>query len=234
MKGSKMAGEELFLENATSSPIGSPPMNSNVTQSSTLSKRDIASVFHVPPATHRRYGQPNIFELSRGAARALHGSGRAAARAVPRQLEPDDRARSWIRRCNSIKTPSTRSRRRARRRPSACISCGRRASSRRTRRSTDLKSTRSRAATCSTRRRTSCRSAIREGQNERSAAVHRRAGIGADLRGARDRAAARAAGHYRYRSRADREGFYTVIGDERLLEVSKIRRCASNSTGPPA
>ena len=49
MKGSKMAGEELFLENATYHPIGFTPIESNVTQSSTLSKRDIASVFHVPP-----------------------------------------------------------------------------------------------------------------------------------------------------------------------------------------
>lgn len=48
IKSSKMAGEELFLENATWHQMGFTPIDSGVSDQQVLSKRDIASVFHVP------------------------------------------------------------------------------------------------------------------------------------------------------------------------------------------
>jgi len=50
VKASKQAGEELFLENAEWHQMGFPPVDSGIAQQSILSKRDIASVFHVDPA----------------------------------------------------------------------------------------------------------------------------------------------------------------------------------------
>jgi HK97 family phage portal protein len=50
MKQSKLSGEEIFLENAAYHPIGFNPIDSGVSDQSVLSKRDIASVFHVDPA----------------------------------------------------------------------------------------------------------------------------------------------------------------------------------------
>lgn len=49
MRSSKEAGEELFLENATYHQIGFNPAESGVSEQQILTKRDIASVFHVPP-----------------------------------------------------------------------------------------------------------------------------------------------------------------------------------------
>jgi HK97 family phage portal protein len=46
---SKMHGEELFLENAVWHPMGFEPTNAGVSEQQILTKRDIASVFHVPP-----------------------------------------------------------------------------------------------------------------------------------------------------------------------------------------
>ena len=48
IKYSKQAGEELFLENAAWHQMGFTPVDSGVTEQQILSKRDIASVFHVP------------------------------------------------------------------------------------------------------------------------------------------------------------------------------------------
>lgn len=48
IRGSKQAGEELFLENAVWHQMGFTPVDSGVTDQQILSKRDIASVFHVP------------------------------------------------------------------------------------------------------------------------------------------------------------------------------------------
>jgi len=48
IKSSKSAGEELFLENAKWHQMGFNPVDSGVTEQQILSKRDIASVFHVP------------------------------------------------------------------------------------------------------------------------------------------------------------------------------------------
>jgi HK97 family phage portal protein len=48
VRESKRAGEELFLENATWHQMGFNPADSAVTDQQILSKRDIASVFHVP------------------------------------------------------------------------------------------------------------------------------------------------------------------------------------------
>jgi len=48
IRGSKQLGEELFLENATWHQMGFTPQDSGVTDQQILSKRDIASVFHVP------------------------------------------------------------------------------------------------------------------------------------------------------------------------------------------
>lgn len=48
IRGSKAAGEELFLENATWHQMGFTPVDSGVSDQQILSKRDIASVFHVP------------------------------------------------------------------------------------------------------------------------------------------------------------------------------------------
>jgi HK97 family phage portal protein len=48
IRGSKQLGEELFLENATWHQMGFSPTDSGVTEQQILSKRDIASVFHVP------------------------------------------------------------------------------------------------------------------------------------------------------------------------------------------
>jgi HK97 family phage portal protein len=48
MRATKRAGEELFLENATYHEMGFTPLESGVAQQQVLSKRDIASVFHVP------------------------------------------------------------------------------------------------------------------------------------------------------------------------------------------
>jgi HK97 family phage portal protein len=50
MRSSKAAGEELFLENAKWHPMGFSPADSGVAEAHVLSKRDIASVFHVDPA----------------------------------------------------------------------------------------------------------------------------------------------------------------------------------------
>ena len=50
IKSSKTAGEELFLENATWHQMGFNPVDSGVADAHVLSKRDIASVFHVDPA----------------------------------------------------------------------------------------------------------------------------------------------------------------------------------------
>jgi len=48
IKFSKNAGEELFLENAKWHQMGFAPVDSGITDQQILSKRDIASVFHVP------------------------------------------------------------------------------------------------------------------------------------------------------------------------------------------
>jgi HK97 family phage portal protein len=48
IKFSKTAGEELFLENAKWHQMGFTPVDAGVTEQQILSKRDIASVFHVP------------------------------------------------------------------------------------------------------------------------------------------------------------------------------------------
>src|SRR4029453_16788680 len=48
IRGSKQAGEELFLENAVWHQMGFTPIDSGVSDQQILSKRDIASVFHVP------------------------------------------------------------------------------------------------------------------------------------------------------------------------------------------
>lgn len=50
IKYSKQRGEELFLENAKWHEMGFPPAESGVAEGHVLSKRDIASVFHVDPA----------------------------------------------------------------------------------------------------------------------------------------------------------------------------------------
>lgn len=50
IKHSKQRGEELFLENAVWHQMGFPPAESGVAEGHVLSKRDIASVFHVDPA----------------------------------------------------------------------------------------------------------------------------------------------------------------------------------------
>jgi HK97 family phage portal protein len=47
---SKAGGEELFLENAQWHPMGFTPMDSGVADQAMMTKRDIASVFHVDPA----------------------------------------------------------------------------------------------------------------------------------------------------------------------------------------
>lgn len=49
IKSSKLQAEELFLENATWHQMGFPPADSGVAEMKILSKRDIASVYHVPP-----------------------------------------------------------------------------------------------------------------------------------------------------------------------------------------
>lgn len=49
MRQSKLSGEELFLENAQYHQIGFSPMEAGVTEQQKMTKRDIASVFHVPP-----------------------------------------------------------------------------------------------------------------------------------------------------------------------------------------
>jgi HK97 family phage portal protein len=46
---SKSTGEELFLENASWHKMGFDPADSAVSDQAILTKRDIASVFHVPP-----------------------------------------------------------------------------------------------------------------------------------------------------------------------------------------
>jgi HK97 family phage portal protein len=48
VKRSKSHGEELFLENATWHPMGFEPVNHGMADHQALTKRDIASVFHVP------------------------------------------------------------------------------------------------------------------------------------------------------------------------------------------
>lgn len=48
VKRSKSHGEELFLENATWHPMGFQPMDTGTADHHLLTKRDIASVFHVP------------------------------------------------------------------------------------------------------------------------------------------------------------------------------------------
>lgn len=50
IRDSKTRGEELFLENATWHQMGFPPADSGITEGHILTKRDIASVFHVDPA----------------------------------------------------------------------------------------------------------------------------------------------------------------------------------------
>jgi HK97 family phage portal protein len=50
VRNSKVRGEELFLENAIWHPMGFEPMNSGSADHHLLTKRDIASVFHVDPA----------------------------------------------------------------------------------------------------------------------------------------------------------------------------------------
>lgn len=50
VRRSKSHGEELFLENAIWHPMGFEPMNSGSADHHLLTKRDIASVFHVDPA----------------------------------------------------------------------------------------------------------------------------------------------------------------------------------------
>lgn len=50
IKRSKFAGEELFLENAIWHPMGFEPQNAGLSDQQILTKRDIASVFHVDPA----------------------------------------------------------------------------------------------------------------------------------------------------------------------------------------
>ena len=50
VRNSKVRGEELFLENAVWHPMGFEPMNSGSADHHLLTKRDIASVFHVDPA----------------------------------------------------------------------------------------------------------------------------------------------------------------------------------------
>jgi HK97 family phage portal protein len=47
-QGSKQTMETPFLLNATYHPVGFSPVDSGVTEQQVLSKRDIASVFHVP------------------------------------------------------------------------------------------------------------------------------------------------------------------------------------------
>jgi HK97 family phage portal protein len=47
---SKAGGEELFLENAQWHPMGFTPMDSGIADQAMMTKRDIASVFHVDPA----------------------------------------------------------------------------------------------------------------------------------------------------------------------------------------
>jgi HK97 family phage portal protein len=49
LKMSKHAGEELFLENATWHEMGFKPIDADISNQHLLSKRDIASVFHVDP-----------------------------------------------------------------------------------------------------------------------------------------------------------------------------------------
>jgi len=49
MKRSKQSGEEIFLENATYHQMGFAPVDSGISEQQMLTKRDIASVFHVPP-----------------------------------------------------------------------------------------------------------------------------------------------------------------------------------------
>lgn len=49
MRASKAAGEELFLENATWHEMGFKPVDADISNQHLLSKRDIASVFHVDP-----------------------------------------------------------------------------------------------------------------------------------------------------------------------------------------
>lgn len=48
VKSSREAGETLFLQNAKWHDIGFPPVDSGISEHQVLSKRDIASVFHVP------------------------------------------------------------------------------------------------------------------------------------------------------------------------------------------
>jgi HK97 family phage portal protein len=48
LKASKLAAEEIFLENATWHQMGFPPADSGIAEMKILSKRDIASVYHVP------------------------------------------------------------------------------------------------------------------------------------------------------------------------------------------
>lgn len=48
MRRSKLEGEELFLENATWHQMGFPPVDSGIGEQAILTKRDIASVYHVP------------------------------------------------------------------------------------------------------------------------------------------------------------------------------------------
>jgi HK97 family phage portal protein len=48
MRRSKQEGEELFLENAVWHQMGFPPVDSGVGEQQILTKRDIASVYHVP------------------------------------------------------------------------------------------------------------------------------------------------------------------------------------------
>jgi HK97 family phage portal protein len=60
VRSSKRSGEELFLENAIWHQMGFTPTDSGVSEQQILSKRDIASVFHVDPAligdtTNRTY-----------------------------------------------------------------------------------------------------------------------------------------------------------------------------------
>ena len=68
LKLSRQAGEALFLENAKWHEMGFKPVESGVSEQQTLSKRDIASIFHVPPqligdtasATYNNYKEARL------------------------------------------------------------------------------------------------------------------------------------------------------------------------------
>ena len=157
---SRQGGEALFLQNAKWHDIGFKPVESNVSEQQTLSKRDIASIFHVPPqligdTQSQTYSNYKEARLSLYMEAVFPGCTSSSATGTRRSARIS--TRGW----RLTGTPSRASRRRATRRPTAYISSGPRGSSRKTKRGAIWSTIRPRAGTCSMRLRTSCRLRVR-------------------------------------------------------------------------